>query len=143
MVNNLWLVVLSVDLLLIQMFLEHFFAHDKYWGLVESHLLFLIANIDLHIVFFVVDFMRIKCLVHDALSLEVQILQVSVDICWTIIIEFDELSLLENLVKFELTKAIFEVIKAVGVRLLSIWDRVEVFTQNALLLLFLSLSAIV
>ena len=71
---------------------------------------------------------------HDLLFLEVP--------CWTII-ELNELSLLEHFVKFELTKALFEVVKAVSVRLLSIWDRVEVFTNATLdVLLFLKLRAV-
>ena len=71
---------------------------------------------------------------HDALFLELH--------CRTII-ELYKLSLLENLVKFELTKALLEIVKAVGVGLLGIWDRVEVFTNASLLiLLFLKLRAI-
>ena len=71
---------------------------------------------------------------HDALFLELH--------CRTII-ELYKLSLLENLVKFELTKALLEIVKAVGVGLLSIWDRVKVFTNASLLiLLFLKLRAI-
>ena len=79
-------------------------------------------------------FSWIECLMHDALFLELH--------CRTII-ELYKLSLLENLVKFELTKALLEGVKAMGVGLLSIWDRVEVFTNATLLiLLFLKLRAI-
>ena len=116
-----------MDLLLSEMLLEHFFTHDKNWSLVVTQFLFF--NI-----YTITDFIWIECLVHDLLFLEVH--------CWAII-ELDELSLLEHFVKFELTKALFEVAKAVGVRLLSIWDRVEVFTYATLdVLLFLKLGAI-
>ena len=126
-VDNLWFIVISVGLLLIQMLLEHFFAHDEYWGLMVTHFLFL--NI-----YTFADFSWIECLMHDALFLELP--------CRTII-ELYKLSLLENLVKFELTKALFEIVKAVSVGLLSIWDRVKVFTNATLLiLLFLKLRAI-
>ena len=109
------------------MLLEHFFAHYENWGLVITHFFFLD-------IYPVTDLLRIECLVHDTLFLELH--------CWTIV-ELNELSLLENFTKFKLTKAIFEVMKAVGVRLLSIWDCVEVFTNAPLhVLLFLKLRAV-
>ena len=88
------------------MLLKHLFAHDKYRGLMVTHLLLLS-------IYTFADFLWIKCLMHDLLFLEMP---------GRTIIKLNELSLLENLVKFELTKAFFEVVKAVSVRLLSIWD---------------------